>query len=101
MIFHLFFLVFLFSSVPFGPLLESSRYLVITELLTLYVAFRLQKGCGMKEKIEDNHLFIFCYHQLRSTDTDTAMEIRHGGTLGHGKFQKTRLWLRQGHGIIR
>ena len=33
------------------------------------------KGCGIKEKREDNHLFIFCYHQLRSTDTDTAMEI--------------------------
>ena len=94
--------MFLFSSVPFCPLLESSRYLVITELLTLYVAFRLQKGYGNQgKKREDNHLFIFCYHQLRSTDTDTATEIRHGGTLGHGKFQKTRIRIRQEHDIIK
>ena len=40
-------------------------------------------------------------HSLRSTDTDTATEIRHGETRGHGKFQKTRIQIRQGHGIIR
>ena len=38
---------------------------------------------------------------LRSTDTDTDMAIRHGGTRGHGKFKKTRIRIRQGHGIIR
>ena len=38
---------------------------------------------------------------LRSTDTDTDTAIRHGGTRGHGKFKKTRIRIRQGHGIIR
>ena len=37
---------------------------------------------------------------LRSTDTDTATGIRHGETRGHGKFQKMRIRIRQGHGII-
>ena len=63
-----------------------------------YIVCGLSATKGMwksrEKKIEDNYLFIFCYHQLRSTDTDTATEIQHGGTLGHDKFQKTRIRLR-------
>ena len=38
--------------------------------------------------------------QLRSTDTDTATGIRHGETREHGKFQKIRIRIREGHDII-
>ena len=43
---------------------------------------------------------LLCSSALRSTDTDTATGIRHDETWGHGKFQKIRIRIRQGHDII-
>ena len=83
---------------------------MLSEIWNFFSICLEAEDCSKNSSVVPKFLKILIFEQLheksriaslRNTDTDTDTAIQHGRTRGHGKFKKTRIRIRQGHGIIR